>query len=47
MPDVFSVLSADHDRILTLSGQLTGPSRIPPDKPKEQKAIANPSFRPT
>jgi iron-sulfur cluster repair protein YtfE (RIC family) len=41
MPDVFSVLKAGHDRILTLSGQLTGPSRIPPDRPRERKAIAN------
>lgn len=41
MADVFSVLAADHDRILTLSDRLTGASSVPPDEPKKRKAIAD------
>jgi iron-sulfur cluster repair protein YtfE (RIC family) len=41
MADVFSVLAADHDRIFALSDKLTGPSSMPPDKPKQRKAIAD------
>jgi iron-sulfur cluster repair protein YtfE (RIC family) len=41
MADVFSVLAADHDRILALSDRLTGPSRVPRDQPGERKAIAD------
>jgi hemerythrin-like domain-containing protein len=38
--DVFAVLTADHDRILALSNQLTGGPAVPPDEPEERKAIA-------
>jgi iron-sulfur cluster repair protein YtfE (RIC family) len=39
--DVFSVLAADHERILALSNQLTGGSSAPADRPKERKAMAD------
>lgn len=41
MADVFHVLAADHDRIFALADQLTGSKSVPPDKPKERKAIAD------
>ena len=41
MADVFSVLAADHYRILALSNQLTGGSSVPPDEPKKRKAVAD------
>jgi hemerythrin-like domain-containing protein len=39
--DLFSVLSADHDRILGLLSQLTGGAPEPAAGPRERKAIAN------
>jgi iron-sulfur cluster repair protein YtfE (RIC family) len=39
--DVFTVLTADHDRILALSGRLTGGAAPTPAGPKERKAIAD------
>ena len=41
MSDVFTVLAADHDRILALSGRLTAGSPVPQDGPRERKAIAD------
>jgi hypothetical protein len=38
---VFSVLAADHERILALSNRLTGGSSVPPDWPVKRKAIAD------
>jgi hypothetical protein len=40
MADVFAVLAAGHERILALSGRLTGKTG-PPAGQKERKAIAN------
>jgi iron-sulfur cluster repair protein YtfE (RIC family) len=40
--DLFSVLAADHERILGLAERLTGGSSVPPDdEPKKRKAIAD------
>lgn len=41
MGDVFTVLAADHKRILALSGRLTGGAGEPRDTPKKRKAIAD------
>lgn len=41
MDDVFTVLAADHERILALSGRLTGGSARSSPEPKERKAIAD------
>jgi iron-sulfur cluster repair protein YtfE (RIC family) len=39
--DVFTVLAADHERILALSGRLTGGAALAPTVPRERKAIAD------
>lgn len=39
--DVFTVLAADHERILALSNRLTGGKAEPDASPKERKAIAD------
>jgi hypothetical protein len=39
--DVFTVLAADHDRILALSGRLTGGASPPLAGPRERKAVAD------
>ncbi len=41
MDDVFTVLAADHDRILALSSRLTGDAAAPQAGPRERKAIAS------
>jgi hemerythrin-like domain-containing protein len=41
MADLFSVLSADHDRILGLLRELTGGASEPTAGPKERKAVAD------
>jgi iron-sulfur cluster repair protein YtfE (RIC family) len=39
--DLFTLLGADHDRILALSSRLTGGSSVPSVPPRERKAIAD------
>lgn len=41
MGDIFTVLAADHERILGLSNRLTGGSSAPQAGPRERKAIAD------
>ncbi len=41
MDDVFTVLAADHERILALSGRLTGRAEPAPAGPRERKAVAD------
>ena len=41
MDDVFTVLAADHERILALSGRLTDGAAPTPPEPKQRKAIAD------
>ncbi len=41
MDDVFAVLAADHERILALSGRLTGGTAPTSAGPKERKAVAD------
>jgi hypothetical protein len=39
--DVFTLLAADHERILALSGRLTGGKAKTDAGPRERKAIAD------
>jgi len=39
--DVFTVLAADHERILALSKRLTGGSSVPDASPRQRKATAD------
>lgn len=41
MDDVFTVLAADHERILALSNKLTGGKAEPQAGPRERKAVAD------